>query len=642
MFDSLKISTRVQLGFSVVLVFAIVLIVSVVHLNIVGIIGQAEQRELLNLHESAAAEIESEGRLAQAMSHIIAHTPHWNKLLKERRRDELAQEMDPMFQSLKEQYGIRQFQFHLPPATSFLRAHKPEKYGDDLTAFRSTIIETNNSKQPVKGLEKGVAGLGIRGINPIFYERQHIGSVEFGMSFGQLFFDNFKDKYGAEIALYVKQDSKYKTFGGTLRQNDIKNGMLFSQDELNQIMDGTALKIDAELKDVSYSIYGKYIEDYSGEKVGVMAIAINREEYMSAISNARNASLLIGFIALVVGLVFARLIANSIVTPIEQAMFAMNDIAKGDGDLTKRLREAGKDEISSMAKAFNLFSEKVRLMVTDVENATTNLATSAEEMSVITNETNQDVIEQQMEIEMVASAMNEMTTTVQGVANLANDASDAARDAESETQVGKRVVTEAVKAIDSLALEIENATNVIHQLESDNEKIGSVLDVIRGIAEQTNLLALNAAIEAARAGEQGRGFAVVADEVRTLASRTQASTQEIQSMIETLQTGSRSAVAVMQLSQAKSKESVEQASIAQKSFDVITAATKKISNMNLEIAHSAREQSNVSEEINKNIVNINEVVDRTTVGAKQTKLAGQELSSLAIKLKDLVSQFKIR
>lgn len=642
MFDFLKIGTRIQLGVSIILIFTLVLIVPVVHTNIVDVVNQAEKKELTNLYESAMAEIESEGRLAQAMSHIIARMPHLSQLITQGRRQDLAKEMVPLFDLLKDQYGVRQFQFHLPPATSFLRAHKAEKFGDDLSSFRSTILATNQTKKAVKGLESGVAGLGIRGLNPIFYDGQHIGSVEFGMSFGQLFFDNFKEKYGVDIALYVKQDDKFTTFGGTLNGTNNESTMLFSQEELSLIMRGTEMTIHAAFDHNDYAVYGKYVEDFSGNKVGVMAIAVNREQYLAAISNARNTSLFIGFIALIVGLLLAVLIARSIVTPIAQAMNAMNDIAKGEGDLTRRLDENGKDEVSSMTRAFNLFSEKVRLMVVDVEGSTTNLAASAEEMSVITNETNKDVIKQQAEIDMVATAMNEMTTTVQEVARLANEASGAAREAESETQVGKGVVQQAVESIDSLALEIENATGVIHKLESDNEKIGSVLDVIRGIAEQTNLLALNAAIEAARAGEQGRGFAVVADEVRTLASRTQASTQEIQNMIETLQTGSKSAVAVMQLSQTKSKESVEQALNAQRSFDIIIQAITKISSMNLQIAHSAREQSNVSEEINQNVVNISQVVDRTAVGAKQTQTAGHELANLAAKLQDLVGQFKIR
>jgi methyl-accepting chemotaxis protein len=528
----------------------------------------------------------------------------------------------------------------LPPAISFLRAHKAKKFGDDLSSFRKTILATNNSKKPVKGLEKGVAGLGIRGINPVFYESKHIGSVEFGMSFGQAFFDKFKEKYGVDIALHVSRDNKFKIFGGTLRADEKNNVSLLNSDELTAVLKGGETIIQSEFNNVPYAVYGKNVTDFSGNPIGVMEIALNRSHYVSSISSARNMTLLIGLIALAIGLFVAFVIGNTIVNPIKSAVSAMNEIAKGDGDLTKRLDENGKDEIALLGKAFNLFAERVRQMVLQVSGSTAQLAAAAEEMSVITNETNKGVQQQQSETEMVATAMNEMTATVQEVARHATEASEAAKSADSEANDGRSVVQQTVSSINTLASEIENATSVINKLETDSDAIGSILDVIRGIAEQTNLLALNAAIEAARAGEQGRGFAVVADEVRTLASRTQQSTQEIQNMIESLQNGSRSAVKVMELSQEQSKQSVDKALEAQKSLEAITDAVTTISNMNIQIAGAAKEQSNVSEEINKNVVNISQVVERTAEGAQQTQVSSHELSNLANELQLLVEQFK--
>lgn len=640
MLNNLKIATRVQLGFTLVLILGLAVVIPVVIMKINDVVHEAEKKELQNLYKSAIAEIDSEGRLAQAMSFIIASVPEMNKAMAEGKRDELAASTVPLFVELEKQYAVRQFQFHLPPAISFLRVHKPGKFGDDLSSFRKTILVTNENIKPVKGLEKGVAGLGIRGINPVYHNEKHIGSVEFGMSFGQAFFENFKKDYAVDIALHIIKDNAFIPFGATLNSAQKDKATLLNLQELEDAMKGKEVIKQSEFSGIPYAVYGKSVLDFSGNPVGVMEIALDRTHYVAAINSTRNITMLISLLALIVGLLVATFIGRAIAKSICIAVDAMNDIAEGEGDLTKRLDEKGKDEVALMGKAFNRFAEKVRQMVLQVSGSTSQLAAAAEEMSVITNETNQGVQKQQAETEMVATAMNEMTATVQEVARHATEASSAAQNADSEAKHGKDVVQSTVVSINALAKEIEMATQVINKLENDSENIGAVLDVIRGIAEQTNLLALNAAIEAARAGEQGRGFAVVADEVRTLASRTQQSTQEIQKMIESLQQGSRDAVKVMVSSQDKSQQSVEQAVNANKTLDAITDAVTTISNMNLQIANAAKEQSNVAEEINQNVVNISYVVEQTADGAQQTQTASYELANLANQLQSLVGQFK--
>jgi methyl-accepting chemotaxis protein len=312
-----------------------------------------------------------------------------------------------------------------------------------------------------------------------------------------------------------------------------------------------------------------------------------------------------------------------------------------EGDLTANVQLSAKDEMGEIAQNFNDMVDKFAALIQQIISATGQLATASEEVSAVARDSANNVERQRSETDQVATAINQMTATVQEVAANASDAAGAATSADNDAKAGMSVVTTAAEAITKLATELENASEVIQGVESDSDAIGTVLDVIKGIAEQTNLLALNAAIEAARAGEQGRGFAVVADEVRTLASRTQESTQEIEEMIVKLQSGSRDAVQVMEVSREQARAGVEQAQEAAGALDSITRAVATISELNTQIASAAEEQSSVSDEINRNVVSISQISEETATGAEQTTVSANELAKLANDLQGLVGQFKI-
>jgi len=347
------------------------------------------------------------------------------------------------------------------------------------------------------------------------------------------------------------------------------------------------------------------------------------------------------FLSATIGLVLAYFIGRSIINPVNSLRFTIEDI-EANSDLTKRIAITSKDEIGSTSIAFNSMLEKFEALIQQVTSSATQLAAASEEVSSVAQDSASNVDRQRHETDQVATAINQMTATVQEVASNATSASGAANNADNESKGGRAVVESASQSITQLASEIENAAGVINGVEQDSESIGSVLDVIKGIAEQTNLLALNAAIEAARAGEQGRGFAVVADEVRTLASRTQQSTQEIEAMIEKLQSGARNAVDVMNSSREQAQVGVTQANEAMQSLDAIARAVETINDMNTQIASAAEEQAAVSEEINRNVTSISQISEQTAEGTEQTTAAADELAKLASNLQQLISQFKIQ
>ena len=351
--------------------------------------------------------------------------------------------------------------------------------------------------------------------------------------------------------------------------------------------------------------------------------------------------MLVGLLIAALGLLVVWFVGYGIARPLKQMVAMLDDIAKGEGDLTRRLSTDREDELGAIAKGFNTFLSKLQAMISQVVTSVQQVSDSSEHSADIAIRTHQGMQRQMTEIELVATAVHEMTATAQEVARNATHAAEAATHADQAANNGKNIVHDTSQAIAALASEIGRAVGVVQTLAKDSENINAILTAIRGIAEQTNLLALNAAIEAARAGEQGRGFAVVADEVRNLAQKTQQATEEIQKMIQQLQSGTREVVKVMEDSQSKTDDSVRHAAEAAQALESITQAVSVINDMNNQIASAAEEQSAVAEDINRNVTNIDQVANQVAAGADEASRASAELTKLAEQQRRLINQFRV-
>ena len=357
------------------------------------------------------------------------------------------------------------------------------------------------------------------------------------------------------------------------------------------------------------------------------------------ITQARVTQLTVATLALLIGLLAAWQITRQITQPLAETLAVVRRIAAGD--LTAQREIVRKDEMGALQQGVMGMASTLRELIGGIRDSVTQMASAAEQLSAVTEQTSVGMNGQKIETDQVATAMHEMSATVQEVARNAQDASQAASDADGEARSGDAVVAEAVTQIERLAEEMLRSTEAMAKLESESKRIGSVMDVIKTVADQTNLLALNAAIEAARAGEAGRGFAVVADEVRGLAQRTQKSTEEIEQLVAALHQGTQQVAGAMQNSHNLTESSVELTRKAGLSLNHITAKVSNIQAMNQQIAAAAEEQSAVAEQISRSVINVRDISEQTATASDETAASSIELARLGNDLQAMVSRFRV-
>ncbi|MCD1597206.1 MULTISPECIES: methyl-accepting chemotaxis protein [Rheinheimera] len=369
------------------------------------------------------------------------------------------------------------------------------------------------------------------------------------------------------------------------------------------------------------------------------AAEVIQRDASSGVSNAITTIFIVVLLSIIFSVIIATVTVRSIAIPLAKVNQILGVVASGD--MTQKLDDSAKDEFGELARNCNKVIANLQQLIQGIISRSTQLAAASEQTSAITVQTTQAIREQKSQVTQAATATTEMSSTAQGVLQSSNDAVAEIKNADNEAERVKGISLENKAIILQLSHEVEQASVVINKLHKDSASIGSILDVIRGIAEQTNLLALNAAIEAARAGEQGRGFAVVADEVRSLASKTQASTQEIQAMIQVLQSGAHAAVEAMNKGRKQAENCVEKTEVATKALDSITHAVHLAHDMSEQISDAAKEQNQVSHEISKLLESIVSIAEETASGAEQTSESSHEVARLAEELRVSVEQFKV-
>jgi len=603
-----------------------------------GMSEQAFEQKLAGLRAQLVDAIDAEAKRALSMATAVAENTAVQEAFAARDRERLASYFVPQFQKMSEQHGARQFQFHLAPATSFLRVHKPEKFGDDLSSFRFTVVEVNTKGQPISGLERGVAGLGMRGVVPVLYNGVQTGSVEFGLSFGQAFFDSFTERASAYAALYVLRDDAVETFAATF-----PDGVAFDDATLRAAAGAAKPTIlpRIDINGVAHATLLAPIEDFSGQVIGVAAIAFDRSAIDSKLAEGRVISLAIGLAALAAALVIAWMMNGSIAKPIQRITETMRRLAAGDTSVEIGGRSRH-DELGAMAEAVQVFKdnaiEKVRLeeeqraaeqraaeekrqalqdlaagfetsvgrIAGSVSDSAGAMKRTAQELAVIAERTDERTAE-------VKSTCEGASGSVQTVASAAEELSSSIAEISKQVARANEVSRQAVQ-------EATATDGTVKGMTEAAEKIGNVVKLIQDIAEQTNLLALNATIEAARAGEAGKGFAVVASEVKTLAMQTAKATEEIAQQIDAMQSVTGGAVdAIASISQRIQQIGEVTASIAS-AVEEQSAATQ-------EIARNAQETASGTQVVSNGVEQVRRDASESSAGVAKVAQAASELNA---------------
>ncbi len=598
------------------------------------LIRKAERKELETHMKSINRSIIMEGVKAKTLSALVAGIPLVQEKFHAGDRKGLADMFLPGFKTLNEKYDVAQFQFLYPPATSFLRVHKPEKFGDDLTNMRHSIVAANKIRQALSGIENGVAGLGIRGVVPVKYAGKHVGVVEFGLGFGQPFFENFKKQNGVDVALHLRAGERFKTIATTMGDKP-----LFSDEKLEKAMLGEPQFGHYVIKKVPYAVYAKKVSDYSGDPIGVIEIAINSSGYSASLSAARTNGIIIGFLAMLIGIVIAMLTARHLVGQVNRVLAAVNLVA--EGDLSVEINVDGNDEICQLGRATNLMRLKLHDMASEVRakaeavnSAAQEIAASVESQAAATTEMSSSVAE-------ITSTMEEFSASSTQISENAKSVVDIAGQTLEDSRSGSEAMQSVLVKMDDIHKENQHSLQEIVDLGTKSKQISKVMEIINAVADQTKLIAFNAALEASSAGDAGRRFSVVATEIRRLADSVTTSTSEIETKINEIQDSINRLVITSEKGARGIIAGTDASALTADRLNVIVTAASQTNSSAQQISISTQQQQTASSQV---LLALREIVSASSHTSKSITHISQiskDMAELSSELSRVVDQFKL-